>query len=166
MSADYLTAHTELYFRTYMHTVFPLHAVLIETMCKAPRVPHELATVLEDIGQGYCRLADELNAELIRRNELSDETDADDTAEARIDEFVRTALAGLGQIAFVDGRTLDGRQAAEAHPAVASALQAALLIAKAGMPGAPAQGGGKKAGRSRRKQPTPTPSGPASATDG
>ncbi len=129
--SDDLAPRAELYFRTYMHTVFPLHAVLVESMCKAPRVPHELATVLEDIGQGYCRLAEDLNAELIRRKELSAEAEADDTAEARIDEFIQTALAGLGQVTFVDGRAVDGRQAAEEHPIVASSLRTALLIANA-----------------------------------
>ncbi len=135
-----ITARAELYFRTYMHTVFPLQASIVESMCKAPRVPHELATVLEDIGQAYCRLADELNAELIRRKELSDEAEADDTAEAKIEDFVRMSLAGLGQLTFIDGRILDGRQAAEGYPVIASALQTALLIAKADMVGAASTG--------------------------
>jgi len=134
MPADYLTHHTELYFRTHIHTVFPLHAALVEAMCKAPRVPLELATVLEDIGQGYCRLADEVNAELKRRNELGDEPDYEDTAEARIDEFVSGVFAGLAPLVFFDGQVVHARNAIEAYPIAADALRTALVLAKAVQP--------------------------------
>lgn len=134
MSADAFSHHAELYFRTYIHTAFPLHAALVEAMCKASPVPQELATVLEDIGQGYCRLADVLNAELIRRKELSAEAEPENTAEAKIDNFVQAALANLGRIEFMDGGVLDGHQAVTAHPVVASALKTSLLIMKAGLP--------------------------------
>lgn len=128
---DRLVSQTELYFRTHIHTVLPLHAALVEAMCRAPRVPQELATVLEDIGQGYCRLADDLNAELIRRGELAVASQAEDEgAETRIDAFVERLIASLGHIEFADGQRLSARHAFEAHDVAGDALRTVLLLAR------------------------------------
>ncbi|MCJ2082071.1 hypothetical protein [Methylobacterium sp. J-090] len=86
----------ELYFRTYLHTVMPLHRSLVEEMCGSPDLPLELATALEDIGQRYMDLADDLNRELIRRGQLNHEPDPEDSGEARIEEFLDSLMARAG----------------------------------------------------------------------
>lgn len=128
---DTLLQQAELVFRTHVHTVLPLHASLVEAMCKAPRLPKELATVLEDIGQCYCGLADQLNAELVHRNELNAGPEAEDSDEMRIDAFVERLFSGLGRFETSSGDVLDARRAVEAHPVVGDAIRTALLLAKA-----------------------------------
>lgn len=103
-------------------------------MCRGPRIPLALATALEDIGQGYCRLADEVNAELVKRNELRNEPDSEDTAEARINECIEGVMAGLAPIRFHDGQIVDARHAVDAYPVASDALRTALVLAKAARP--------------------------------
>ena len=126
--AHALRGPSELYFRTYLHTVMPLHAALVEAMCSGAEVPLELATVLEDIGQGYIRLAEDLNQELARRDELRLEPEVEDAGETRIEAFVKGLVARAGKLKARDGRTIDGRRALEAFPLAQDAIRTALLI--------------------------------------
>lgn len=126
-----LLPSAELFFATYRHAVLPLHAALVTAICSAKTVPLELATVLEDIGQAYIGFAAQVNAELIARGVADRDPDPDDVAEARIDQFVRSAVARLGQVKLRDGGSIDGRQAIEAFPAVADAMRTALVVALA-----------------------------------
>lgn len=120
----------ELYFRTYLHTVMPLHISLVEEMCAASETPLELATVLEDIGQHYMDLASEINGTLIRRRRLDEEPDPEDYGEARIEEFLDALGKRAGHITFADGETLDGGAALNASPVVRDAIRTAILIAR------------------------------------
>ncbi len=123
-----LTTQSELFFRTYLHATLPLHAGLVEAMCRGPRVPLQLATVLEDIGQGYLRLATELNQELKRRNELKDEPSEEDADETRFRMHADRIVACAGEIALHDGAIVDARRAFENFLPVCDAMNTALLL--------------------------------------
>ncbi len=120
----------ELYFRTYLHTVMPLHISLVEGMCASSDTPLELATVLEDIGQRYLDLASEINGTLIHRGRLDDEPDPEDYGEARIEAFLDALGKRAGRITFADGETLDGGAALNASPVVRDAVRTAILVAR------------------------------------
>jgi hypothetical protein len=82
------SAPTVLFFRVYREISLPLYAALVEQLCDSADLPFQLATVLEDIGQGFVRLGETVNAALARRGLLDREVDADLTVEARIDAIL------------------------------------------------------------------------------
>ncbi len=77
-----------LFFRTYREATLPLYAALVDELCASPHLPFQLATVLEDIGQDFIKLAETVNGELERRGLLEYETEAEQTIEAKIDAFL------------------------------------------------------------------------------
>ncbi|MCJ2050284.1 hypothetical protein [Methylobacterium sp. J-070] len=79
------SAPTVLFFRVYREISLPLYTALVEQLCHSADLPFQLATVLEDIGQGFIRLGETVNAALARRGLLDREVDADLTVEARIE---------------------------------------------------------------------------------
>ncbi|PJI55689.1 hypothetical protein CTI14_02640 [Methylobacterium radiotolerans] len=74
-----------LFFRTYREATLPLYAALVDELCASPHLPFQLATVLEDIGQDFIKLAETVNAALNRLGALEREVDANLTLEAQID---------------------------------------------------------------------------------
>ncbi|MFF9551088.1 hypothetical protein [Methylobacterium fujisawaense] len=84
-----------LFFRTYCEAALPLYSALVTDLCGSSQLPFQLATTLEDIGQGFMRLAEEVNGELARRGLLDLEADAELCIEAQI-ETVMTRFAASG----------------------------------------------------------------------
>lgn len=120
----------ELYFRTMLHTIVPLHRALIDEMRKTPSPPLELATRLEDIGHEYIQMANDLARTLIESGQIDREPDPDDYAETRIEAFARRLIAKSGVVRFADGSRLDGASALAAAPVVEEAIKTAMWIAK------------------------------------
>lgn len=121
----------ETYLRLYLHTTVPMHGSMVEAMCRSANPPLELATVLEDIGHCYIKMAADLNGEIIRSGRIDDEPEnPDDFAEARIATFTAELMASAGIVVFSDGMRLDGRAALEALPAVGDAIKGAVVLAR------------------------------------
>lgn len=116
----------------------PLYDNLIDNLCASEHLPFQLATILEDIGQAFIRLADQVNGELARRGVLGQEVEADLTTEAQIDAI----LARLGD----DDPSMRAGSIERAFPALKDeAVRRALkiaLIAQHGLPIAPDVGRG------------------------
>ncbi len=94
-----------LFFRTYREATLPLYAALVDELCASPHLPFQLATVLEDIGQDFIKLAETVNAALDRLGALDREVDADQTIEARIDAVMaRLARIGSSMLSIADGQ--------------------------------------------------------------
>ena len=122
----------DLHFRSYLHTVMPLHESLVAEMCAQPKPPLELATVLEDIGQQYMALADRLARALIEKDRLVEEPETDDATETQLDAFVEALIAKADVVSFRDGTIVTGSEALNAFPFVAGAIRTAVLLARSG----------------------------------
>ena len=122
----------DLHFRSYLHTVMPLHESLVAEMCAQPKPPLELATVLEDIGQQYMALADRLARALIEKDRLVEEPETDDATETQLDAFVAALSAKADVVSFRDGTIVTGSEALNAFPFVAGAIRTAVLLARSG----------------------------------
>ncbi|WP_091859605.1 hypothetical protein [Methylobacterium brachiatum] len=77
-----------MFFRAYKEVAFPLYEALITELCGSPHLPFQLATTLEDIGQAFIRLAEQVNTTLKRRGILDLEVEADSTIEAQIEAIL------------------------------------------------------------------------------
>ncbi|MEK6298993.1 MAG: hypothetical protein V4793_48160, partial [Paraburkholderia tropica] len=78
---------------------------LVDELCASPHLPFQLATVLEDIGQDFIKLAETVNAALNRLGALDREVDPDRTIEARIDAVMaRLARIGSSMLSIADGQ--------------------------------------------------------------
>lgn len=130
--ATELIQTADLHFRSYLHTVMPLHESLVAEMCAQPKPPLELATILEDIGQQYMALADRLARALIEKDHLVEEADTDAATEAQLDRFVEAVIAKADVVSFRDGTTVTGSEALNAFPFVAGAIRTAVLLARSG----------------------------------
>lgn len=98
-------ARSVLFFRTYREATLPLYAALVDELCASPHLPLQLATVLEDIGQEFIKLAETVNAALNRLGALDHEVDADLTIEARVDAVMaRFARIGSSMLSIADGQ--------------------------------------------------------------
>jgi hypothetical protein len=86
-----LATQSVIFFRVYREVALVLYTNLVEDLCSSPSLPYQLATTLEDIGQGFMKLAERVNGELERRGLLEYEAEAEETIEAKIEAF----LAGL-----------------------------------------------------------------------
>ena len=85
----------------------------------------ERATILEDIGRGFVRLAEQVNDELERRGLLHHEADADATVEAQIE----TLIARLGDAAAVSEAATAASDVPLLHsPMLLQALRIALTF--------------------------------------
>lgn len=118
-------AQSVLFFRIYREAAFPLYAALVDDLCNSPHLPFQLATTLEDIGQGFMKLAEQINGELMQRGVLDQEVDADQTIEALIDALMAgLTSSGLAKWAPPDGSPL----LALTDETLQRALRAALLM--------------------------------------
>lgn len=98
-------ARSVLFFRTYREATLPLYAALVDELCASPHLPLQLATVLEDIGQEFIKLAETVNAALNRLGALDHEVDADLTIEARVNAVMaRFARIGSSMLSIADGQ--------------------------------------------------------------
>jgi hypothetical protein len=88
------SAQSVLFFRVYREAALPLYAAMVEELCTSAHLPFQLATILEDIGQGFIRLADHVNAALEGRGLLGREVDPDLTVEAQIESLLARMLNG------------------------------------------------------------------------
>lgn len=125
-----LCARAELYFRAHCLATLPLHAAMVKEICSGSQVPLELATVLEDIGQGYMAMAAQINEALIAQGRLQDEPDYEDGIEARTDAFVADLLGRAGEIRLSDGSVIDGGGALRDAPVALDAIRMAVLMAR------------------------------------
>ncbi|WP_375454124.1 hypothetical protein [uncultured Methylobacterium sp.] len=109
-----LPSQSVLFFRIYREVTMPLYAAMITELCASPHLPFELETTLEDIGQKFIRLADEVNVELRRRGLLDREADPDDTVEAKIEGYAEAPHGrdGAGSAAKGWSRAYDPRRPA------------------------------------------------------
>ncbi|MEL6064273.1 MULTISPECIES: hypothetical protein [unclassified Methylobacterium] len=80
--------HSVLFFRAFREAALPILDSLVDELCGSPHLPFQLATTLEDIGQHFIRLAEQVNDTLDQRGLLGDEVDADLTVESRIDNLL------------------------------------------------------------------------------
>lgn len=83
-----LAAQSVPFFRVYREVTLALYTTLVEELCSSPGLPYQFATTLEDIGQGFMKLADRVNGELERRSLLDREVEAEHTVEAKIEAFL------------------------------------------------------------------------------
>lgn len=91
-----LATQSVLFFRVYREVALVLYAALVEEICNSPSLPYQLATTLEDIGQGFIKLADQVNDELDRRGLLDREVEAELTVEAQIEAFLACTFVARG----------------------------------------------------------------------
>ena len=123
--------HTVLYFRTYRETALPIYGAMVDELCASPHLPFQLATALEDIGQHFLRLAEQVSGELERRGLLHAEVDADLTVEARIDDLLGWMCeSGLPTLMNAAGPS-SPPVAMLKHRAVRDAVRLALVMTQA-----------------------------------
>ncbi|WP_342150391.1 hypothetical protein [Methylorubrum sp. SB2] len=131
MASTKTLQHADLYFRSLLDVAVPLHRCLVEEMCQSGKPPLELATRLEDIGQAFIAMAQDLAGALIDQGRMADEPDPDDYAEARISKFAKEVIEGAGELVLEGGVRLDGAAALSALPIVSDSIKTALWVARA-----------------------------------
>ena len=114
-----------LFFRVYREAALPLYAAIVAELCGTSHLPFQLATTLEDIGQEFIRLAEQVNGELIQRGILDREVDADLTVEAQIDAIL-DCIAKKDHAAQPMGR--EGITPALTNETIQQALKIAFIM--------------------------------------
>ncbi len=98
----------------------------MEDLCGSPHLPFQLATTLEDIGQGFVRLAEQINDRLKRRGLLDQGRSKRTGPSRRISERLLAGMRAGGETAPFTGVALRG--SVLSPEAIREAFKLALIM--------------------------------------